>query len=218
MFEQSRNMKIILSLALVMIVSTGSNDACGASRSAPELKVAGRPVGLQLYSLREQFKKEVPGTLDKVRDFGFVDVELAGTYGLTPEKFKGELAARKLRAVSGHFPYDRFRKDVEGIATEAKALGLEYVGCAWIEHKDPFDEKQCQEAIGVFNQACEALAKHGLKFFYHTHGYEFQPHGSGTLFDQLVTETNPKFVNFEMDVFWVMHAGQDPVRLLEKYA
>ena len=59
--------------------------------------------------------------------------------------------------------------------------------------------------------------RHGIKFFYHTHGFEFQPHGSGTLFDLLMTETKPEFVNYEMDVFWVVHGGQDPVSLFEKY-
>ena len=174
-------------------------------------------VGLQLYSLRDQFAKDVPGTLDKVRAFGFKNVELAGTYGLTPEKFKAELDARGLRAVAGHFPFDRYRKDVTGIALEAKALGLEYVGCAWIDHQDPFDEKTCRDAITVFNQAGAALARHGIQFFYHTHGYEFQRFGKGTLFDLMMTETDPQFVSYEMDVFWIVHAGQDPVKLFKKY-
>lgn len=175
------------------------------------------PLGLQLYSLRDQFAKDVPGTLDKVRDFGFKNVELAGTYGLTPEKFTTELDARGLKAVSGHFPYERFRDDVDGIAREAKALGMQYVGCAWIAHREAFDEKACREAIRVFNNAGEALAKQGVKFFYHTHGYEFQPYGTGTLFDLLLAETKPKFVTYEMDIFWVVHGGQDPAKLLDRY-
>jgi sugar phosphate isomerase/epimerase len=61
------------------------------------------------------------------------------------------------------------------------------------------------------------LAKHGLKFFYHVHGYEFQPHGQGTLLDLLISETNPKWVSYEMDIFWVVFPGQDPVKLFEKY-
>ena len=176
-------------------------------------------LGLQLYSLRSQFAKDVPGTLAEVRSFGIRNVELAGTYGLTPEQFKAQLDAHGLKAVSGHFPYERYRDDVEGIARDARVLGLEYVGCAWIPHDDqaPFSEKTCREAIAVFNQAGAALAKHGLKFFYHVHGYEFQPYKDGTLFDLMMAETNPKFVNYQMDVFWVVHAGQDPVRLLDKY-
>ena len=174
-------------------------------------------IGLQLYSLRNQFDKDVAATLDEVKAFGVQNVELAGTYKLTPAEFKAQLDARGLKAVSGHIPYDRLRDDVEGVARDAKIFGLQYVGCAWIPHGDPFDEKTCRAAIAVFNQAGEALAKHGLKFFYHSHGYEFQPHQDGTLFDLLMKETNPKFVNFQMDVFWIVHPGQDPVKLLEKY-
>ena len=99
------------------------------------------PVGLQLYSLRDQFKKDVPGTLDQVKAFGIKYVETAGTYGVPPEKFRALLDERGLKAVSGHFPYEKCRDNVESIAAEAKTLGLEYVGCAWIPHKDPFDEK-----------------------------------------------------------------------------
>jgi len=207
-------MKISTLLAVIGLVSVSSKMSAQTSAEKP---AANPPVGLQLYSLRDQFAKDVPGTLDKVRDFGFKKVELAGTYGLTPEKFKAELDARKLQAVSGHFPFKRFQTDLEGIVKEAKVFGLEYVGCAWIDHQGAFDEKTCRDAIATFNKAGEALAKEGMKFFYHTHGYEFQPQGKGTLFDLMMTETNPKFVNFEMDVFWIVHAGQDPVKLMEKY-
>ena len=175
------------------------------------------PIGLQLYSLRAQFSNSVPTALDQVRRFGIEYVELAGTYNLSPEEFKLQLAAKGLKPISGHFPFERYRDDVESIARDAKTLGLQYAGCAWIPHTDPFDEKTCREASAVFNRAGEALAKHGLKFFYHTHGYEFQTHGNGTLFDLLMAETKPNFVRYEMDVFWIVHPGQDPVKLLQKY-
>ena len=161
--------------------------------------------------------KDPMGTLDKVKAFGVTTLELAGTYNLTPEAFRKELDARKIEAVSGHFAYERFRDDPEGIARDAKILGMKYVGCAWITHKDPFDEKTCREAIAVFNKAGEVLAKQGLTFFYHSHGYEFQPYKDGKLFDLLMSETNPQFVNYEMDVFWMVHAGQDPVKLMGKF-
>ena len=63
----------------------------------------------------------------------------------------------------------------------------------------------------------KSLAKHGIKFFYHTHGYEFQPYGSGTLFDLLLSETKPEYVTYEMDIFWVVHGGQNPAALFDKY-
>jgi sugar phosphate isomerase/epimerase/acetyl esterase/lipase len=175
------------------------------------------PIGLQLYSLRDHFARDVPATLDRVRDLGIQYVELAGTYKLAPEEFKKQLDARGLKPISALTGYDRFRDEVEAVAREAKTLGVQYVGAAWIPHQFPFDEKVTREAAAVFNRAGEALAKHGLKFFYHIHGYEFQPHGGGTLFDLLMAETRPDFVRIEMDVFWVVHPGQNPAALLEKY-
>ena len=175
------------------------------------------PLGLQLYSLRDQFAKDVPGTLQTVQDLGFKYAELAGTYNLKPEEFKKMLAAHKIQAVAGHFPYERWRDDAESVAREAKALGLKYAGCAWIPHEGDFDEKTCREAIAVFNKAGEVLAKHGVKFFYHQHGYEFRPCGDGTLMDLMMKETDPKRVTFEMDIFWVQFPGQDPAEWLGKY-
>jgi sugar phosphate isomerase/epimerase len=201
-------------LSCVLLALAGSSAPAAETGIGPSFK---GPVGLQLYSLRDQFAKNVPGTLDEVKSFGIKYGELAGTYNLPPEKFHQELSARGIKPVAAHFGYERYRDDVEGVAKEAKALGLEYAGCAWIPHQGDFDEKTCREAIAIFNKAGEALAKHGLKFFYHVHGFEFQPHGQGTLLDLLFQETNPKFVNYEMDIFWIVFPGQDPVKLLEKY-
>ncbi|MBI3415985.1 MAG: TIM barrel protein [Verrucomicrobia bacterium] len=175
------------------------------------------PIGLQLYSLRGLFAKDVPGTLAKVHGYGIQEVELAGTYNLAPEKFREMLKANGLNPISGHFPFERLRDDIEGVAKDATALGLTYVGCAWAPHEGDFDEKECRETIHVFNRAGEALAKHGLKFFYHAHGYEFQPHGDSTLLDLMMKETNPQFVRFQMDILWIVFPGQDPVKLLAKY-
>ncbi len=208
-------MKFFSMPLLTVIVSLVFPEFMLSSAQAGSLTT--KEIGLQLYSLRAQLQADTPGSLDKVKAFGFQTVELAGTYGLTPEQFRQQLDARGLDAISAHFPYERLRDDVEGVAHDAQILGLKYVGCAWIPHSDPFDEKTCREAAAVFNRAGEALAKHGLKFFYHSHGYEFQPYQDGTLFDLLMHETNPKFVNFEMDVFWIVHPGQDPVKLLQKY-
>ncbi|MEK7684938.1 MAG: sugar phosphate isomerase/epimerase [Verrucomicrobiota bacterium] len=202
------------SLALVSVAASAADRPSAKAGLGPSFK---GPVGLQLYSLRADFAKDVPTTLAKVRGYGIRNVELAGTYNLPPEKFKELLKANGLKPICGHFPYERYRDDAEGVAREAKALGLQYAGCAWIPHDGDFDEKECREASAVFNRAGEALAKQGLKFFYHTHGYEFQPHGQGTLFDLLMAETQSEFVSYEMDVFWIVHPGQDPVKLLQKY-
>lgn len=199
------------SIALVIPTQKTNGAAPGTGRSFKG------PVGLQLYSLREQFKKDVPGTLDEVKKFGFKYVELAGTYGLSPEEFKTQLAKRGLQPIAAHFGYDEYRKDPEEVARQAKELGLKYAGCAWIPHEGDFDEKKCREAIETFNKAGAALAKQGLKFFYHVHGYEFQPFQDGTLLDLLIQQTDPKVVCYEMDIFWVVFPNQDPVELFQKY-
>jgi hypothetical protein len=98
------------------------------------------PVGLQLYSLRDEFAKNVPATLEKVHNYGFGYVELAGTYDLTPQKFKELLDANHLTPVAAHFGYERYRDDLPGVIRDVKALGLKYAGCAWIPHGAPFDK------------------------------------------------------------------------------
>lgn len=199
-----------LLLSLLVLASSAS-----ATLRAGDFQGA---AGLQLYSLRDLFKKDVPGTLDKVKAYGITEVETATTYGLPPEKFREMLEARGLKPVSGHFQYDALNKDIDAVIREAKALGLQYIACPWIPHTEAeFTEEVTRKAAADFNRIGEAVAKAGMKFAYHPHGYEFAPLGDGTLFDLLVKETKPEFVNFEMDVFWVTHPGKNPAELLEKY-
>lgn len=211
-------MRTVLALTAMLLVMLTVMPSRAPAAGVGESKSYRGPTGLQLYSLRNVFKERgVPATLDLVRQWGFKYVEVAGTYGMTPAAFKAELDQRGLVPIGSHFPYERLRDDIEGVIREAKELGLLYVGCAWIGHKAPFDEPQCRAAAGVFNRAGKALAAQGMKFYYHNHGYEFYPHGQGTLFDLLVAETDPRYVFFQMDVLWTVFPGQNPAKLLEKY-
>ncbi len=204
-------MKRFLLSWLLMITAA----AIGADSPAGSFPGA---AGLQLYSLRELFKKDVPGTLDLVKSLGFSEVETASTHGLPPEQYRAMLAERGLKPVSGHFQYEPLTKDVAAAVREAKALGLSFAVCPWIAHEiGNFNEEACRRAAADFNRWGEEFAKAGIKFAYHPHGYEFAPHGEGTLFDLLAHETKAEFVSFEMDVFWVVHPGKDPVKLLQKY-
>lgn len=209
---------------LTLLLTTALLAALPVSTPAADPKPVGTgesftgPLGLQLYSLRDEFKKDVPGAMAKVRGFGFRDVELAGTYGKSADEFNALLATNGLKAIAGHFGFERFRDDPEGVAKEAKALGLEWAGTAWVPHTGEVTEAWVQETAKVFNHAGEVLAKHGIKFYYHNHGYEFVKQADGTLFDQLVKATKPGLVYFEMDVMWVVFPGQDPTKLMEKHA
>lgn len=203
---------LVLGLALGCVsISQAADSSVGIGKSFRG------PVGLQLYSLRGEFASQgVPKTLKTVEDYGIRLVETAGTYNLSPERFTEMLAEHNLKAISGHFSFDKYRDDPESIAKEARALGLKFAGCAWISHRGEFDEAATLEAARVFNHAGEVLAKHGIQFFYHCHGYEFRPYKDGTLFDLLAEKTDKKNVAFQMDVYWVVHPGQDPVKWFEK--
>lgn len=203
-----------LLVAVPLVLASGRSEAAevGAGQSYKG------PTGLQLYSLRDMLKTQGPAVmLDKTKAYGFKYVEVADYGGLSPTEFRAQLDQRGLVPIGKHYPFEKLRDDIEGVIRDAKALGIPYVGCAWISHKAPFDEKQCRAAAAVFNRAGAALAKAGLKFYYHNHGYEFFPHSSGTLFDLLVAETDPQTVFFQMDVLWTVLPGQDPAQLLEKY-
>ncbi len=178
-------------------------------------------LGLQLWSLREQTKVDVPAALDWVKAQGFTEVETAGTYGLSDEAFLKLLQDRGLKAVGAHIGYDALTKDLTGAIKTAKTLGVKYVMTAWIPHKAPFTAEIARKAAADFNKWGEAFRKEGITYGYHPHGYEFvklAEEGGKTPFDLLIEGTKPEFVSFEMDVFWVFHAGIDPAGLLRKHA
>ncbi|MDR3404945.1 MAG: sugar phosphate isomerase/epimerase [Chthoniobacter sp.] len=179
------------------------------------------PLGLQLYSLRETFKKDPTAALDKTKALGFQYAEVYAGIPLPPDKLKEELAARGITPVGSHFGYDDLKKDLPAAVAKAKALGLKYAGVAWIPHTTAeFGEADVKKAAADFNTFGEAFKAEGIQFFYHTHGYEFRPVSEGssdTFFDMLVKETKPELVSYEMDVFWTYLPGVDPVKLLAKY-
>jgi sugar phosphate isomerase/epimerase len=175
-------------------------------------------IGLQLYSLRNQFKEEVPGTLGMIENWGIREIEGGGTYGLPIHEFKKLLKEHKLKMVSVGADYNQLKENPQAAIDNAKAFGAKYVVCFWIPHDgDAFTLENMQDAVKVFNSAGKKLAENGLSLCYHPHGYEFRPYQQGTLFDYLVKETDPRYLNFEMDVFWIKHPGHHPVALLEKY-
>ncbi len=179
------------------------------------------PLGLQLYTLRESFKTNVPATLDKVKALGFTEIEGGSDYGLGIEKFQALLDERGLKLASVGFGYEAMKKDIASAVRRAQAFGVKFVMCAWIPHAESgFTEADVRRTAADFNTWGAAFKAAGITFTYHPHGYEFRPlkeDGERTHFDLLVAETKPEFVSFEMDVFWVTHPGQDPAKLLAKY-
>ncbi len=175
-------------------------------------------IGLQLYSLRNEFKKDVPGTLAKIKEWKIKQIEGGGTYGLPVDEYKKLLQQNNLEMVSYGAGFDELEKNPQTVIDNAKAFGAKYIMCAWVPHKEgEFSMDDIKKAINVFSAAGKLMYENGLKLCYHPHGYEFLPYEKGTMFDYMVKNTDPKYVNYEMDVFWVKHPGQDPVALLKKY-
>ena len=175
-------------------------------------------IGVQLYSFRNQIPKDVPGTLATISKMGIKEIEGGGTYGLPMDEYKQILAKNNLKMISIAADFNKLQTDLPAIINEAKAFGASYVTCFWIPHKgDEFTIDDVNKAISVFNTAGKTLKENGISLCYHPHGYEFRPYEGGTLFDHLVKNLDPKYANFEMDVFWIKHPGQDPVAILKKY-
>ena len=175
--------------------------------------------GIQLYSLRDQFAKDVPGTLDYIaKTLQLKTVELGGFYGQTATQFKTALDKAGLKPEGVLFPFGNFRDSIDLIVKDCQALGVSYAGCAWIDHEgDDFKREDAEKAIAVFNAAAEKLSVYGIKLYYHTHGYEFKPCPEGTFFDLMAQQMNPVHTTFELDTYWVHHGGVNPVELMQKY-
>ena len=180
--------------------------------------LSAQEAGLQLYSLRNEFKTDVPGTLAKIKEWKIKLIEGGGTYGLSVDEYKKLLQQNNLEMVSYGASFEELAKNPQAVIDNAKAFGAKFIMCAWVPHKEgEFTMDDVKKAIDVFSTAGKLMYENGLKFCYHPHGYEFRPYGNGTQFDYMVENTDPRYVNFEMDVFWVKHPGQDPVALLKKY-
>lgn len=207
----------IKKLALIVFLALTLNPGFAESIRPVATQSFKSALAVQLWSFRNDFKKDVPGTLKRVRELGFTNVELAGYYGMTAQQFRAELDKAGLKAVSMHIELKTARDKIDEVVRDAKVLGVQEVGVPWIN--SPFTKKDCLQTIEIFNRAGEKLAANGLRFFYHIHGYEFVPNegGAGTLFDLLMEKTNPKFVSMQLDTYHVAFPGQDPVKLMQKY-
>jgi sugar phosphate isomerase/epimerase len=173
------------------------------------------PIGLQLYSLRAYLPTDLPGTLQKIRAMGFREVEGAGLWRKTAPELKAALDAAGLRCQSTHMGLARLQNDLPGALAEAKTVGATWVVCPWIQEKVTRDD--IMKAADVFNKAGKGAADQGMRFGYHLHGYEFVPSPDGTLMDTLAKNTDPKLVEFQVDVFHTFHGGGDPAKFIAQH-
>ena len=175
------------------------------------------PLGVQAYTFRKSFPVNVTATLDTIQMMGFTEME-GGGGRMPPEEFKKLCDARGISIPSIGVSYEFLNKYPDSLAFMARQLGASYVMCAWIPHKNGvLTYEDAVKAVSDFNRIGEYLKGQGIIFCYHAHGYEFQPYENGTLLDYIIKNTNPEYVSFEMDIFWIQFGGGDPVTLLKKY-
>ncbi len=174
-------------------------------------------IGVQLYTVRAQMEKDFEGTLAKVASIGYREVEFAGLFNHTPEQVRAILDRNGLTAVSSHVDYvalgTGWQKTLEG----AKIMGQSYIVCPWIDEKmrTPDGLKQ---VCGTFNRAGAESKKMGIQFAFHNHDYEFKTSGGGKLlYDTLLEQTDANLVKMEMDLFWIINGGQDPLTYFKRY-
>lgn len=195
-------------LLLVTFIAASSVHAGALFPQAP---------GVVSYTYREEFKKDVPGTLDKIKALGIKDIEFSNLFGPKAADLRQMLDARGLVCSSFGVSYDDLMNKTDEVAANAKTLGAKYVRIAWLPNRQPFTLELAEKTAAEFNRVGKQLREqHGLTFCCHDHGDEFVKHGDGTLFDVLVAKTNPQDVSFELDILWAFDGGADPAALLEK--
>ncbi|MCF2492215.1 MULTISPECIES: sugar phosphate isomerase/epimerase family protein [Dyadobacter] len=190
---------------------------------------ASSKIGLQLYTLRTDLAKDLEGTLKKVAAIGYKEVELFGYndgkfFGKTPKEFKAILDGLGLNPVSGHYGAGVQMKDQKGTLSndwqravdDAAAIGQKYVNCAYLTDGERKSIEDYKKYVDLFNKSGEVAKKAGLQFGYHNHDFEFKKMDGQLPYD-LIASTDPDLVKLELDLYWIVKAGLDPVDLFKKY-
>ena len=177
----------------------------------------GLPIGLQLYTVREELPKDVPGTLKKVAEIGYKEVEVYDFYGKTAREFSQLLKDNGLRAPSAHFETKHIKGNWQKHIDDAKELGEQYMVNAILEPNERRTLDDYKKLVDLFSKAAEQTRKAGIQFCYHNHNFEFMKFGDTTAYDFLLKQLDPQLVQFELDCFWVTHAGKDPVTYFQKH-
>ena len=173
--------------------------------------------GAVSFTFRNEFAKDVPGTLDKVKAMGITNIEFSNLFGKTAAELRALLDERGMRCSSLGVGFGDLNDKLETVVQNAKTLGVEFVRIGSVPHKGPMDLTLAKKTIEDFNRFGQKLKDNGLTFCYHNHGFEFEPYEGETYFDYIVKNTNPDLVFFEMDVVWMHLPGQDPAAMLKKY-
>lgn len=174
----------------------------------------GRRPGLQLYTLRDAMQASVEATLERVAGIGYREVEFAGYFGRSPAQIRQTLAANGLSAPSAHVEAELARSEPQAAIDAVLEAGHAQAVIAWIpEHlrQTADDWRGWAETLNDFGALCRTA---GLGLAYHNHDFEFHRTEDVVPFDLIWAQTDPALVSFELDLYWVRHAGRDAAALL----
>jgi sugar phosphate isomerase/epimerase len=211
-----QNRRNFLATLGVAALGLASRDAAAASEILASRKKIKR-VGLQLYTVRDLMKADLPGTLAKVAAIGYKEVEFAGYFGHTPAQIRDLLRRNGLTSPSTHLSFDSLESGWQKQLDDAKAAGHHWVTIAYIAEEKRKTLDDWKRHAALFNRAAEQAKSAGLRFAYHNHDFEIRPIGDTRPLDLLLTSTDPKLVDYEMDLYWVVFGGGSPLDFFNRY-
>lgn len=175
----------------------------------------GFPVGIQLYSLKDETEKDFIGVLEKVAKIGYQGVEFAGYGDIEATDIKQHLERLGLKAVSAHVPLERLENHLQEEIDYAKVLGMNYMVCPWAKFEGIEDVDKLANTLNKVGKACKEA---GITFLYHNHDHEFVKIDGEYILDLIYAKTNPDYVKAEFDLCWVSRGGVDEVAYVENYS
>ena len=174
-------------------------------------------IGIQLYTLRTLLAKDFEGTLARVAEIGYKEVELAGFFGRTPVQLRELLAKHGLTSPSSHIAMPDTDAAWTRTLEDANTIGNKWVVMPWIDatqRKSPDDWPRIAERYNVLAAKAKAA---GLRFAYHNHDFELVKVGDSTGLEVLLSKTDPALVDFEMDIYWIVKGGGDPFDFIARH-
>jgi sugar phosphate isomerase/epimerase len=174
-------------------------------------------VGVQLYTVRDLMKSDFDGTIAKVAQIGYKEVEFAGYFGRTSQQVRAACDKNGLAAVSTHVQYDELDDKFPSVVETSKTIGLKYIVCPWIPEELRKSPDIWKKAAEKFNHCGEQSKKAGMQFAYHNHWFEFLPVDGKLPYDELLKECDANLVKMEMDLCWITAAGGDPLKYFNLY-
>jgi sugar phosphate isomerase/epimerase len=174
-------------------------------------------IGVQLYTVRGLMQRDFEGTLARVAQIGFREVEFAGYFGRTPAQVLALLRRNRLTAPASHIDINLLSGDWAKSLEDARVIGHRYVVVAWTPQERRRTLDDWRRIAELFNRAGEQASRSGLGFAYHNHDFEFVPLENQLPFDVLLEATDPNYVKIEMDLFWIRKGGHEPLGYFQRW-